>query len=63
MVNKCVYCKREISDDRAVDVCTPCGHGIWGEKMFQAIIDNMGNAKKKGDLFQGNVTSVIKNAA
>ncbi len=62
MVNKCVYCKREISDDRAVDVCTPCGHGIWGEKMFKAIIDNMGSARAKGDLYQGNVTSLIKNA-
>ena len=63
MVNKCVYCKKEISDDRAVDVCAPCGHGIWGEKMFKAIIDNMGNAKKKGDLYQGNVTSIIKQPA
>ena len=57
MANKCVYCKSEISDGRAVDVCTPCGHQIWGQKMFQAIIDNMGNARKNGDLYQGSVTS------
>jgi len=50
---KCVYCKTEIGDERAVDVCNRCGIKVWGEKMFQAIIDNMGNAKTKGDLHQG----------
>jgi hypothetical protein len=58
MVNKCVYCKAEITDNRAVDVCSPCGRGIWGDKMFQAIISNMGVAREKGDLYQGSVTSV-----
>lgn len=50
---RCVYCKCEINDDRAVDVCNRCGVKVWGEKMFQAIVDNMGNAKEKGDLNQG----------
>lgn len=54
-MSKCVYCKCEISDERAVDVCSKCGVKVWGEKMFQAIIDNMGNAKIKGDLHQGSV--------
>jgi len=58
MTNKCVYCKAEIIDNRALDVCTPCGKGIWGEKMFQAIVSNMGTARDKGDLYQGSVTSV-----
>lgn len=57
MTSKCVYCKAEIGDNRAVDVCNPCGKGIWGEKMFQAIIGNMGAARDKGDLYQGSVTS------
>jgi hypothetical protein len=57
MVTKCVYCKAEITDGRAVDVCTHCGIGIWGEKMFQTIINNMGAARDKGDLYQGSVTS------
>jgi len=57
-VNKCVYCKSEITDGRAVDVCSPCGKGIWGEKMFQAIISNMDVARDKGDLYQGSVTLV-----
>jgi hypothetical protein len=52
-MGKCVYCKCQIDDDRAVDVCDRCGKGVWGEKMFQAIKGNMGEAKVKGDLHQG----------
>ena len=52
-MSKCVYCKCQIDDGRAVDVCDKCGKGVWGEKMFQAIIDSMGEAKVKGDLHQG----------
>lgn len=59
-MGKCVYCKGEINDDRAVDVCNKCGVGVWGEKMFQAIIDNMGKARDVGDLYQGSVTSLKK---
>lgn len=52
---KCVYCKSGIDDDRAVDVCDRCGKGVWGEKMFETIKGNMGQAKVKGDLMQGSV--------
>ena len=52
-MGRCVYCKKEIEDDRAVDVCDSCGKGVWGERMFNAIKQNMGNAKIKGDLNQG----------
>ncbi len=55
MGKKCIYCKSEIFDERAVDVCNRCGIGVWGEKMFNAIISNMGNAKEKGDLMQGSI--------
>jgi hypothetical protein len=55
MAKKCVYCKREIHDERAVDVCNNCGIGVWGEKMFRAIVQNMEDAKEKGDLNQGSV--------
>jgi hypothetical protein len=60
---KCVYCKNDIADGRAVDVCDRCGVGVWGEKMFKAIIQNMDTAKQKGDLMQGsiNVDKVPKN--
>lgn len=56
MVKKCVYCSTELPAEKAVDVCKRCGIGIWGEKMFQAIEDNMEGAKKKGDLYQGSVS-------
>lgn len=52
-MGKCIYCKCQIDDERAVDVCDKCGKGVWGEKMFKAIIQNMGDAKVKGDLHQG----------
>ncbi|MEK6848235.1 MAG: hypothetical protein AABX65_01235 [Nanoarchaeota archaeon] len=52
-MKKCVYCQALISEEQAVDVCGSCGVKVWGEKMFQAIKDNMDGAKRKGDLFQG----------
>ena len=54
-MKKCVYCRGEIMDDRAVDVCDRCGVGVWGPKMFKAIRDGMDNAREKGDLMQGSV--------
>lgn len=56
MVKKCIYCKTELADDSVVDVCRRCGIGVWGEKMFNAIIENMEGAKTKGDLYQGSVS-------
>ena len=56
MVKKCIYCKCQISDDGVVDVCERCGKAVWGEKMFNAIIKSMSEAKEKGDLFQGSVS-------
>jgi len=55
-MKRCIYCKREISEDSVMDVCKQCGHAVWGEKMFQAIIDNMKKARDDGDLYQGSVT-------
>jgi uncharacterized UBP type Zn finger protein len=55
-MKKCVYCGKEIDSTSVVDVCYVCGESVWGKKMFQAIIDNMGEARDKGDLFQGSVT-------
>jgi hypothetical protein len=55
-MNKCVYCSKLLGDDSVVDVCNICGVGVWGEKMFKAIKDNMENAREVGDLNQGSVT-------
>ncbi len=55
-MKKCVYCNVEIYDERAVDVCNNCGVGVWGERMFRAIIQNMQDAREKGDLHQGSVS-------
>jgi uncharacterized UBP type Zn finger protein len=55
MAKKCVYCKCEITDDRAIDVCDRCGIGVWGNKMFKTIKNNMDEAREKGNLNQGSV--------
>ncbi len=57
MVKKCGFCKRALEDSEAFEVCKVCGIGIWGEKMFEAIRNNMNGAQVKGDLFQGSVSS------
>ena len=53
MIKKCVYCRNEIKDERAIDVCDKCGIGVWGEKMFSAIKGRMDDAKVEGNLDQG----------
>ena len=55
MTKKCIYCKADITDDRSLDVCNRCGVGVWGEKMFNAILKNMGEANDKGDLCNSNI--------
>lgn len=57
MVKKCIYCKTSLDDNSVIDVCQRCGIGVWGERMFNAIVQNMNNAKESGDLYQGSVTS------
>ena len=51
MVKRCIYCKKEISDESVVDFCEECGVKVWGEKMFDAIKKNMKDAKERGDLY------------
>ncbi|MBI3623831.1 hypothetical protein HY212_07170 [Candidatus Pacearchaeota archaeon] len=50
MAKKCIYCKSEIPSESVIDFCERCGVGVWGEKMFKTIRDNMQNAYDKGDL-------------
>ncbi len=56
MVKRCIYCKLEIEESSVVDVCQRCGIGVWGERMFKAIIQNMEKARNVGDLNQGFVS-------
>lgn len=56
MTKKCIYCKVLLDENMVLDVCKRCGYGVWGEKMYAAIIENMEGARDAGDLYQGNVT-------
>ena len=58
MVKKCIYCNRDLEITGVIDICSPCGNAVWGEKMFGAIVNNMENAKERGDLNQGSVTDI-----
>ncbi len=53
MTKKCIYCKTEISEESVIDFCDSCGVGVWGEKMFKAIKENMENARVEGNLGVG----------
>lgn len=50
MLKKCIYCGRTIPKESVIDFCEICGIGVWGEKMFRAIVQNMEDAKERGDL-------------
>ena len=55
MTKKCIYCKIEISDESVIDFCSRCGIGVWGEKMFNAIVQNMEEARSRDDLVSTNL--------
>lgn len=59
MAKKCIYCHAQIDEQSVVDVCRRCGIGVWGEKMFAAILQNMNDARDAGDLYQGSVTQTF----
>lgn len=50
MTKKCLYCGKILEDSSVIDFCHTCGRGVFGEKMLQAIINNMEEARDKGDL-------------
>lgn len=44
-----MYCKCEVDDSSLIDFCERCGKGVFGEKMFNAIVQNMKDANSRGD--------------
>jgi len=56
MVKKCIYCKCEIPEGSVIDFCERCGVGVWGHKMFKAIVESMENARSTGNLNQGSIS-------
>jgi len=57
MTKKCIYCGQEICSRSLIDFCERCGKGVWGEKMFNAIVKNMEEANDRGDLCSTNIES------
>lgn len=49
-MKKCIYCKKEVHEESVIDFCESCGRRVWGDKMLSVIIQNMEEAKKRGDL-------------
>ena len=60
MSKKCIYCKEAISEECVVDFCERCGKGVWGEKMFKTIIENMERARDNQDLCHSNILEIDK---
>jgi len=57
MAKRCIYCKGGIEDSSVIDFCKRCGVGVWGEKMFKAIVDSMEKARDTGNLEQGSISN------
>lgn len=51
-MKKCLYCGCELEEGKVIDFCEKCGVGVFGPKMYKTIVNNMSEAREKGDLYQ-----------
>ncbi|MDP2628691.1 MAG: hypothetical protein Q8P15_02210 [Nanoarchaeota archaeon] len=49
-MKKCIDCGSGIDQGSVIDFCERCGIQTFGRKMFDAIVQNMENARNNGDL-------------
>jgi len=61
MTKKCIYCGVDVASDRVIDFCDRCGKGVWGEKMFNAIVENMENARDNDNLLSPSFNTNSEN--
>ena len=54
-MKSCIYCKCQLEDSQIIDFCERCGKGAFGEKIFNAIVANMNEANRRGDLDQNRI--------
>jgi hypothetical protein len=52
-MKKCIYCSTQLSEESLIDFCDNCGRRVFGDNLYEAILDNMKAANKRGDLDQG----------
>jgi uncharacterized UBP type Zn finger protein len=51
MLKKCIYCKKEISQESVIDFCSNCGIGVWGGKCLMQLLRRWRMLVPEGILF------------